>query len=119
VAGVSISNAVPDRVARTGEVMAESCEHLDMALADAAPVIWGGYVGSGYGMPHGALDAGPGDGGPHRRPDSRPCLPAKALGGLIGEIEAHRVKRDDLVVFIDTGGAPTLFADPALYWWPD
>src|SRR5438309_242371 len=51
VAGVSISNAVPDRVARTREIMVESCEHLDVALPDAAPVIWGGYVGSGYGMP--------------------------------------------------------------------
>src|SRR5439155_22745197 len=50
VAGVSISNAVPDRVARAREIMAESCEHLDLALPDTVPEIWGGYVGPGYGM---------------------------------------------------------------------
>src|SRR2546423_1671375 len=48
-----------------------------------------------------------------------PVCPAKALGGLMGEIEAGRVKRDDTVVFVHTGGTPALFADPALYWHPD
>jgi D-cysteine desulfhydrase len=119
VAGVSISNSVPDRVARTREIMAESCEHLDMALPDAAPVIWGGYVGSGYGMPTElstrALEAA-------ARTEGLildPVYTAKALGGLTGEIEAGRVKPDDLVVFVHTGGTPALFADPALYWHPD
>ena len=119
VAGVSISNSVPDRVARTREIMAESCEHLDMALPDAAPMIWGGYVGSGYGMPTElstrALETA-------ARTEGLildPVYTAKALGGLMGEIEAGRVKRDDLVVFVHTGGTPALFADPALYWHPD
>jgi 1-aminocyclopropane-1-carboxylate deaminase/D-cysteine desulfhydrase-like pyridoxal-dependent ACC family enzyme len=48
-----------------------------------------------------------------------PVYTAKAFGGLIGEIEAGRVKRDDLVVFVHTGGTPALFADPKLYWHPD
>jgi 1-aminocyclopropane-1-carboxylate deaminase/D-cysteine desulfhydrase-like pyridoxal-dependent ACC family enzyme len=48
-----------------------------------------------------------------------PVYTAKAFGGLIGEIEAGRVKRDDLVVFVHTGGMPALFADPALYWHAD
>ena len=119
VAGVSISNAVPDRVARTREIMVESCEHLDVALPDAAPVIWGGYVGSGYGMPTElstrALETA-------ARTEGLildPVYTAKALGGLIGEIESGRVERDDLVVFVHTGGTPALFADPALYWHPD
>jgi L-cysteate sulfo-lyase len=119
VVGVSISNSVPDRVARTREIMAESCEHLDMALPNAAPVIWGGYVGSGYGMPTElstrALETA-------ARTEGMildPVYTAKALGGLIGEIEDGRVKRDDLVVFVHTGGTPALFADPALYWRPD
>src|SRR4030081_231844 len=119
VAGVSISNAVPDRIARTREIMVESCEHLDVALPDAAPVIWGGYVGSGYGMPTElstrALETA-------ARTEGLildPVYTAKALGGLIGEIEAGRVKRDDRVVFVHTGGTPALFADPKLYWHPD
>ena len=45
--------------------------------------------------------------------------PAKAFGGPIGEIEAGRVKHDDVVVFVHTSGTPALFADLALYWHPD
>ena len=48
-----------------------------------------------------------------------PVYTAKAFGGLIGEIEAGRVRHDDLVVFVHTGGTPALFADPGLYWHPD
>jgi L-cysteate sulfo-lyase len=119
VAAVNISNAVPDRLARTREIMAESCGHLDMALPAAAPVIWDGYVGSGYGMPTElstrALET-------TARAEGLildPVYTAKAFGGLIGEIESGRIERDDLVVFLHTGGTPALFADPALYWHPD
>ena len=45
-----------------------------------------------------------------------PVYTAKAFGGLIGEIEAGRIKHEDLVVFVHTGGMPALFADPNLYW---
>ena len=48
-----------------------------------------------------------------------PVYIAKAFGGLIGEIEAGRVKHDDVVVFVHTSGTPALFADLALYWRPD
>jgi 1-aminocyclopropane-1-carboxylate deaminase/D-cysteine desulfhydrase-like pyridoxal-dependent ACC family enzyme len=48
-----------------------------------------------------------------------PVYSAKAFGGLMGEIEAGRVKRDDLIVFVHTGGTPALFADPELYWHAD
>jgi len=48
-----------------------------------------------------------------------PVYTAKAFGGLMGEIEAGRVQRSDLVVFVHTGGTPALFADPAIYWHPD
>jgi D-cysteine desulfhydrase family pyridoxal phosphate-dependent enzyme len=119
VVGVSISRAIADRVARTREVMAESCKHLDVALPPAAPEIWEGYVGPGYGMPtdmsRRALEIA-------ARTEGLvldPVYTAKAFGGLIGEVEVGRVKRGDLVVFVHTGGAPALFADPALYWHPD
>jgi D-cysteine desulfhydrase family pyridoxal phosphate-dependent enzyme len=119
LAAVSISNSVPDRVARGREIMSESCDLLDLALPDAVPVIWGGYVGAGYGMATElstrALETA-------ARTEGLildPVYTAKAFGGLIGEIEAGRVKRDDLVVFVHTGGTPALFADPALYWHPD
>jgi D-cysteine desulfhydrase family pyridoxal phosphate-dependent enzyme len=119
LAAVSISNSVPDRVARAREIMTQSCEYLDLALPDAIPEIWGGYVGPGYGMRTEltmlALDTAAQTEGLVLDP----VYTAKAFGGLIGEIETGRVKHDDLVVFVHTGGSPALFADPALYWHPD
>jgi D-cysteine desulfhydrase family pyridoxal phosphate-dependent enzyme len=119
VVGVSISNSVPDRVARCRAIMAESCEHLDLALPDAAPVIWGGYVGPGYGIPTELSSRALAMAARSEGLILDPVYTAKAFGGLIGEVEAGRVKRDELVVFVHTGGTPALFADPALYWHPD
>jgi L-cysteate sulfo-lyase len=119
VVGVSISHSIPDRVARAREVMAESCDRLGVALPDAAPVIWEGYIGAGYGMAtelsRWALETAACTEGLVLDP----VYTAKAFGGLIGEVEAGRVKPDDLVVFVHTGGTPALFADPSLYWHPD
>ena len=119
LAAVSISRSVPDRVAFARRVMTESCAILGMALPDALPLIWDGYVGPGYGMPTDlsgrALDLA-------ARTEGLildPVYTAKAFGGLIGEIEAGRIKRDDLIVFVHTGGSPALFADPSLYWHAD
>ena len=119
VIGVSISRSVPDRVARVREIMAQSCEHLDLALPEASPTIWSDYIGPGYGMPTSlstrALETVAFTEGILLDP----VYTAKAFGGLMGEIEAGRVKPSDLIVFIHTGGTPALFADPALYWHAD
>jgi D-cysteine desulfhydrase family pyridoxal phosphate-dependent enzyme len=108
VVGVSVSTSIPDRVARTREVMAESCSHLGIDLPGAAPVIWDQYVGAGYGMPtdlsRRALEV-------TARTEGLildPVYTAKAFGGLIGEVEAGRVRSDDLVVFIHRRDAGTL-----------
>jgi D-cysteine desulfhydrase len=119
VVGVSISRSVPDRVARVREIMAESCEHLDLPLPDAAPEVWGDYIGPGYGIPtelsKRALETVAFSEGILLDP----VYTAKAFGGLIGEIERGRVKRADSVIFVHTGGTPALFADPSLYWHAD
>ncbi len=119
VVGVSISRSVPDRVARVREIMAQSCDLLDLALPDAAPTIWGDYIGPGYGMPtdlsRRALETVAFTEGILLDP----VYSAKAFGGLMAEIEAGRIQRSDVVVFIHTGGTPALFADPALYWHAD
>jgi D-cysteine desulfhydrase family pyridoxal phosphate-dependent enzyme len=119
VVGVSVSTSTPDPVARTREVMAESCAHLGITLPAAAPVIWDLYVGAGYGVPTElsarALEMA-------ARAEGLvldPVYTAKAFAGLIGEVGAGRVERDEPVVFIHTGGAPALFADTDLYWRPD
>jgi L-cysteate sulfo-lyase len=119
LAAISISRSVPDRVAKAREVMSESCALLEVEQPDTVPLIWDGYVGPGYGMEtdlsRRALEVA-------ARSEGLvldPVYTAKAFGGLIGEIEAGRVRRDDLVVFVHTGGTPALFADPSLYWHPD
>jgi D-cysteine desulfhydrase family pyridoxal phosphate-dependent enzyme len=119
VVGVSISRSVPDRAARVRQIMAESCEHLDMPAPDAVPEVWGDHIGPGYGMQtelsKRALET-------VARSEGivlDPVYTAKAFGGLIAEIEKGRVRRSDLVVFVHTGGTPALFADPALYWHAD
>jgi len=119
LAAVSISRSVPDRVAFARQVMAESCAILNLDQPDVVPSIWDGYVGPGYGMAtelsRRALEIA-------ARAEGLildPVYTAKAFGGLIGEIEAGRVQRDDLVVFVHTGGTPALFADPELYWHAD
>jgi D-cysteine desulfhydrase family pyridoxal phosphate-dependent enzyme len=119
VVGVSISRSVPDRVARVRQIMAESCELLDLPVPDVAPEIWGDWIGPGYGMQteqsKRALDTVAHSEGILLDP----VYTAKAFGGLMGEVERGRVKRSDLVVFVHTGGTPALFADPALYWHAD
>ena len=119
LAAVSISNSIPDRVARAREIMTESCEYLDLPLPAAVPAIWGGYVGAGYGMPTDLSTRALETAARSEGLVLDPVYTAKAFGGLIGEIEAGRVKRDDLLVFVHTGGTPALFADPALYWHAD
>ena len=119
LAAVSISRSVPDRVAKARQIMAESCAILEVDDPKAAPIIIDGYVGPGYGMTtelsRRALELA-------ARTEGLildPVYTAKAFGGLIGEIEAGRIKREDLIVFVHTGGMPALFADPKLYWHAD
>lgn len=119
VVGVSISRAVPDRVARVREIVSESCEHLDLPVPDARPEIWADYIGPGYGMQTELSKRALETVAYSEGIVLDPVYTAKAFGGLIGEIQKGRVKRSDLVVFIHTGGTPALFADPALYWHAD
>ncbi|HEX2710961.1 MAG TPA: D-cysteine desulfhydrase family protein [Candidatus Acidoferrales bacterium] len=119
VVGVSISQSVPDRVAKARSIMAESCEHLDLPMPDAVPEIWGDYIGPGYGMPTDLSKRALESVAYSEGILLDPVYTAKAFGGLIGEIGTGRVKRSDPVVFVHTGGTPALFADPALYWHAD
>src|SRR6266571_4112067 len=119
VAGVSISRSVPDRVAKVRQIMSQSCAHLDLPVPDAAPTVWGDYIGRGYGMATGLSQRALETVAFTEGILLDPVYTAKAFGGLVGEIEAGRVRRSDLVVFVHTGGTPALFADPAIYWHSD
>jgi len=114
--GVSISGMIKDKVARTRELMADACGVLNVALPEKAPIVWYDYLGGGYGIPtelstEALIVAARAEG-----IILDPVYTAKAFGGLMGEIAAGRVKTDDLVVFMHTGGTPALFADQDLFW---
>jgi len=119
LAAVSISRSVPDRVAKARKVMAESCAILEVQSPDVVPLIIDGYVGPGYGMQTELSRRGLEVAARTEGIVLDPVYTAKAFGGLIGEIQAGRIKRDDLIVFVHTGGMPALFADPKLYWHAD
>jgi D-cysteine desulfhydrase len=116
--GVSVSASARDRLDRTLEIMADSCSHLGLPVPDAVPLVWPQYVGAGYGIPTELSTRALETAARSQGLVLDPVYTAKALGGLIGEIEAGRVRRDDVVVFVHTGGSPALFADPNLYWKP-
>ncbi len=118
VVGVSVSTSIADRVARTREVMAEAGALLGVALPDARPLVWDQYVGAGYGIATEVSTRALELAARSQGLILDPVYTAKALGGLIGELEAGRVRADDAVVFVHTGGTPALFADPAVYWGP-
>lgn len=119
VVGVSIMSAIADKVARTREIMEASCQLLGLSIPDAVPEIWGGYVGTGYGMPTELSMRALATAARTEGLILDPVYTAKALGGLVGEVEAGRIRRRDLVVFVHTGGAPALFADQGLFWHAD
>jgi D-cysteine desulfhydrase family pyridoxal phosphate-dependent enzyme len=116
--GVSVSASARDRVERSLEIMADSCAHLGLPVPDAAPLVWAQYVGAGYGIPTELSTRALEVAARSQGLVLDPVYTAKALGGLIGELEARRVRPEDAVVFVHTGGTPALFADPALYWQP-
>jgi D-cysteine desulfhydrase family pyridoxal phosphate-dependent enzyme len=75
-----------------------------------------GYVGEGYGRPTELSTRALQLAARLEGIVLDPVYTAKALAGLIGEVEAGAVGRADPVVFVHTGGMPALFAERDLYW---
>ena len=80
---------------------------------DAAVDVAAGFAGPAYGVPDtGTLEAI----GLAARLEALaldPVYSGKGMAGLIGLIRAGRFRRDDVVIWIHTGGLPGLFAYPA------
>lgn len=77
----------------------------DLALED-------GVVGEGYGLPTPGMVEALQLVARHEGLVLDPVYAGKAMAGLIAGIRAGRYGRDDVVVFLHTGGAPSLFAYP-------
>jgi 1-aminocyclopropane-1-carboxylate deaminase/D-cysteine desulfhydrase-like pyridoxal-dependent ACC family enzyme len=73
-----------------------------------------GFIGAGYGIPSP-------EGVEAIRLVARtegvfldPTYTAKAMAGLIADVRAGRIGKDETVVFLHTGGEPGLFAHPEI-----
>jgi D-cysteine desulfhydrase family pyridoxal phosphate-dependent enzyme len=118
VVGVAISPVVPETHDRIASLVAAAAGILEASVPGADPLVWEDYVGDGYGVPtqlsRQALELVASVEGILLDP----VYTAKAFSGLMGGLVRGRIKPDDVVVFVHTGGAPALFAEQRLYWGP-
>jgi len=99
---------LPSRTARiAGEAIAAL--GLDLALAEDEVINTTDFVGEGYGIPSEAGDEAV-------RLFARtegivldPIYTGKAAAGMIAQIREGRFSKDDLIVFVHTGGTPAIF----------
>lgn len=96
---------------RTAKIANETCEALglELRLTPADITNFGGFVGERYGVPSEA-------GNEATRLFARtegiildPVYTGKAAAGMIAHIREGRFKREDVVVFVHTGGTPAIF----------
>jgi D-cysteine desulfhydrase family pyridoxal phosphate-dependent enzyme len=116
VLGITVSRPVAECLQRIGGI-ARAAARLaghELELAPGEVVVRDGFIGPGYGIPTPeGLDA--------IRLVARtegifldPTYTGKAMAGLIAEIRAGRISKDETLVFLHTGGEPGLFAHPEL-----
>ena len=111
--GSSASILMPNPIvcAPTIVTLAQEASNLfDVSFDEASVEVVAGHAGPAYGVPHaltieairlaGRLEALPLD----------PVYSGKSLAGLIALIREGRWRKNDDVVFVHTGGAPSLFA---------
>jgi D-cysteine desulfhydrase len=114
VLGITVSRPVPEcleRVTRIAQAAGRLMGHAPELAVDEV-VVRDGFIGPGYGIPTA-------EGTDAIRLVARtegifldPTYTGKAMAGLIAEVRAGRLGRDETVVFLHTGGEPGLFAHP-------
>lgn len=96
---------------RTAKIANETCEALglDLRLTPADITNFGGFVGERYGVPS---EAGNEATKLFARTEGiilDPVYTGKAASGMIAHIREGRFAKDDVVVFVHTGGQPAIF----------
>lgn len=110
IVGIDI-DAEPDRVrADVMRFAREAANRLDIPFDEASVDVVAGHAGPAYGVPHAATIEAIRLAGRLEALTLDPVYSGKGLAGLIALIREGRWGKDDDVVFINTGGAPALFA---------
>ena len=110
VVGVTVSRPVTECTDRVATLAAATAERVGLPRPDGAPVVVDGYIGPGYGKRSPAGDAAAELVARTEGVFLDPIFGAKAMAGLLAAIRRDQVTSP--VIFLVTGGAPTLFTTP-------
>jgi 1-aminocyclopropane-1-carboxylate deaminase/D-cysteine desulfhydrase-like pyridoxal-dependent ACC family enzyme len=112
IEGVTVSRAASEAHARVLALARECAEfaHLDAAIAERDVIVHDGFIGDGYGIPTLAGDAAIELAARTEGVFLDPTYTGKALAGLIALARDGHIRSTETVVFVHTGGAPTLLA---------
>lgn len=112
IEGVSVSRPAAEASARVRTLARECAElaHLDAAIGAHDVVVHDGFIGEGYGIPTPEGDAAIELAARTEGVFLDPTYTGKALAGLIALARDGRFRSTHTVVFVHTGGAPTLLA---------
>jgi D-cysteine desulfhydrase/L-cysteate sulfo-lyase len=96
---------------RTAKIANETCEALGLALRLGPEDItnFTGFVGERYGVPSEAGNEATRLFARHEGIVLDPIYTGKAASGMVAHIRDGRFAKDDVVVFVHTGGSPAIF----------
>ncbi len=112
VVGVTVSRPVAEAAGRVRELAAGAAALAGIGAGLPGPDVRGGWIGPGYGVPSTAGQAAARLVAATEGVFLDPVFGAKAMAALIAGCRAGQVHGPQ--VFLVSGGAPTLFAGPAL-----
>ena len=100
-----------DVPSRTAGIANQTCEALglDLRLTPGDITNFGGFVGARYGVPSDAGNEATRLFARHEGIILDPIYTGKAAAGMIAHIRENRFSRDDVLVFVHTGGSPAVF----------
>lgn len=114
--GIDIDNDVPGVRAAVVAIAAETGAMLGVTDPDDSDVvIHDGYAAPAYGLPNDAMRAAVKLLARTEAILLDPVYSGKGMAGMLGLIEQGAFAADETVVFIHTGGAPTLFGYTSLF----
>jgi len=113
VIGISVASPSDALTARITTQLDEAVEKLglDLVVPPSSIEILDDYVGTGYGLPTESMKEAVLLTARSEGIVLDPVYTGKAMTGLIDLIRTGRLTRENVVVFLHTGGVPGLFAD--------